>query len=74
MQVFFLNTLRNYSIVKHIKWIDFNNFKVLQVCSVHLNYLGKRSVGLGLRISRYSVLNDLNQIGLHLHVSTITML
>ncbi len=36
---FFLNALQSYSVVKHIQWIDLNNFNVLEVCSVQLYYL-----------------------------------
>ncbi len=44
---FFLNALQSYSIVKHIHWIDFNNFNVVEVCTVQLNYLGKYEYGIG---------------------------
>ncbi len=40
-------------------WIDFNNFNVLEVCSVQLYYLG--SIGLGLGVGRYSIFNDSDQ-------------
>ncbi len=33
----FLNALQSYSVVKHIQWIDLNNFNVLEVCTVQVS-------------------------------------
>lgn len=38
----------SYSIIKHIHWIDFNNFNVLEVCTMELYSLGITSIGSGL--------------------------
>ncbi len=45
--IFFLNTLQSYSVVKHIHWMDINNFSVVEVCPVQLYYLGKYKYRIG---------------------------
>ena len=39
----FFNALQNYSVGEHLGlyWIEFNNLKVLKVCTVQLHHLGK---------------------------------
>ncbi len=44
--IFFLNALQSYSVIKHIHRIDFNNFNVLEVCTVQ-HYLGKYKYRIG---------------------------
>ncbi len=41
MNVFFFNALQSYSVLKDVHWVDFNNFNVLEVCTMQLYFLGK---------------------------------
>ena len=56
--VFFLDALQSYSFVKHIHWIDFNNFNIVEVCTVQLYYQGKYIRKYGTRYQQ-----KLNKVG-----------